>query len=115
MRQESDAADGCRRIVENVTRGLAATRNARRGRADGHRTERSPSTGLAALVFAGRVAVPRRIERQGLDERAEQLQHSDDRERDQSDDYHEANVLPPCDRLKQSRGVARCLDRVSLA
>jgi len=90
-------------------------RNARRDRADGDWTGWSPSTGLTAFVFAGRVAAPRRIDRQRLDEGAERLQHSDDRERDQSDDYHEANVLPPRDRLKRSREVARPLDRVSRA
>jgi len=101
--------------VEDAARRLAAMRNGRHCRPDGHRTGWSPTTGLTALVFAGRVAAPRRIDRQGLDERAERLQHSDDRERDQSDDDHEANVLPPRDRLKRSRGVAPPVDRVSLA
>jgi len=113
--QESDAGGGSRRVMEDAARRLAAMRNGRRGRPDGHRTGWSSPTGLTALVFAGRVAAPRRIDRQGLDERAERLQHSDDRERNQSDDDHEANVLPPRDRLKRSRGVAPSLDRVSLA
>jgi len=57
---------------------------------------------VRALVFAGRIAAPRRVDRQWLDERAERLHHSDEREHDHSDDSHEANVLPPLDRLKRS-------------
>jgi hypothetical protein len=60
------------------------------------------SGGLTALGFVGRV-VPTCFNRQRLDERADRLQDSDKRERDQSDDDHGINVLPAHARLKRSR------------
>ena len=62
--------------------------------AGGIRAGHATSGAVAALVVTGTVAPPRRLDRHGVGhQRAERLQDSDERERDQSSN-HEFDVLP---------------------
>ena len=81
----------------------------------GIRGRQATSGSLTALVLAGRVTPPRRLDRRRVGhQRAERLQDADERERDQSSN-HAFNVLPRPDPSSDRRSAEQQLNRAPRA
>ena len=113
VRSGSSVRSGRRRLADGISRRVATMKEIDEPGAGGIRARHVPSGAVAPLVFASRVAPPRRRDRHGIgDQRAERLQDADERERDQSSN-HAFNVLPhpdpSSDRRDQPRSKARLI------